>query len=216
MSYGLIHRHTVIGSGGGGSDQLAEFADGTISVWNDPTITRIVSNQFILQQTDVTVYGSNLTAIGLPNCSEIDGALMSYYASFPPNLSLISLPALKSYMNSSVTNMSTIRIGNYSYYLYNTLAAPSPNITTMYFENLSMIYTSFISRSCWSPFTGMKNLQSLYFMMDHVVDFGNIYAMFRGTPITTASGTLYVPMSLVDAYKADAVWTGMSAYIVGV
>lgn len=230
MSYGLIHRHTVIGSGGGGSDQLAEFADGTISVFNDPTITRITRFRGMFNESCV----SNITAISLPNCTEIIGAPFVRLSSAVTSLNLLALKSFPSF-NSRDTLACEIgrasTTGALSYLsTYNVLGFSNGwnYIESMYFRDLSYIWVTAVGsigtaasiRGFCTPFAGLGRLKDVYIMSNSVVTIsGSVNNYQLGAAVAfigTGLRSVFVPMSLLSDYKNDVYWSTITNNLVGV
>jgi hypothetical protein len=107
---------------------------------------------------------------------------------------------------STVSFPACTRIGNYAY-------AACYSLTTISFPACTTIGSSAFSR-CY-------NLKSLYLTNSVVCTLANSNA-FSSTPIGGYSasagtyGSIYVPASLVDAYKAATNWTYFASRIVGI
>ena len=148
---------------------------------------------------------SNLTTADFPKCRNI-GSYAFYYCT---NLTTANFP-MCSYIGFSAfyvcRNLSTANfplcsyIGSYAF-------AICSNLTTVSFPKCEYI------GSC--AFTYCSKLSTIYLMGSSVVSLAKSNA-FSSTPIYSKSGSIYVPTSLVDAYKAHSVWSYFSDIIYGI
>ena len=135
------------------------------------------------------------------------------------NLSLVSefnLPMLSStytYLFQSCKNLETVRMPNASYSNLAYAFSSCPSLKTVLFGNHSSRNITGIPNSC---FNSCYNLLSLYLLGSTVVPLAN-YMAFASTPIsnyTTSTGgvhgSIYVPASLYNTYKASTNWVWYS------
>lgn len=82
-----------------------------------------------------------------------------------------------------------------------------------YCTHLSSVYLGGVSSIGRSAFTSCSNLLTVILNGSSVCKLDNVNA-FQNTPISgTGSGSIYVPTSLVDAYKSAANWSQYSSHI---
>ena len=62
-------------------------------------------------------------------------------------------------------------------------------------------------------FDGCTSLTSVTFQCNNVRPYGS--QMFNGTPIASGNGRIYVPDSLVQAYKTASGWSSYASVIFG-
>lgn len=130
---------------------------------------------------------SNLTSVNLPKCIALDGNAFAYCS----NLISVSLPECKSIYYAAFIGCNNL-------------------------PSISLPKCTYITAEA---FRGCYNLSQIYLMNSSVctltdtlafysTPFGHYSSYFSGTPY------IYVPASLVDAYKSAPKWSGyLSSYI---
>lgn len=144
----------------------------------------------------------SLSQISLPVCSDIGyQAFMSCYS-----LSKISLPKC-SYINVWAFQMC---------YSLNQVSLPVCSfISDRAFadcSSLSQISLPVCSFIGYNAFDGCSSLSIITLGYSSVCSLNNSY-VFNNTPITSSTGSIYVPTSLVDAYKSATNWSYFSTQI---
>ena len=170
---------------------------------NFPICTSVGTNAFELCST--------LTSVNLPQCTKIE---MSAFASCY-SLTTVNLP-----------NCSNV--GNYAFNTCRALTSITlPSCTTLgtaVFSNCSKITTislPMVTNIMANTFAKCFNLRILYLPGSTLCTLSNSNA-FASTPIGGYSvsagvyGTIYVPLSLVEAYKTATNWTYFAERIQGI
>lgn len=154
---------------------------------------------------------SSLTIADFPNCTKLDGYVFSECA----GLAEVSFPKF------------TGIIQNYTFYKCYALSKvhiPScKGVGGTAFQNCSALTeVSFpmCSSIGYSAFMDCKSLISVYLYYSSVVGLAS-YNAFTNTPISNPAyvqsyGSIFVPMSLVDAYKSATNWSVYADRMVGV
>lgn len=181
-------------SGGGGDSKEDDIIDRTISgVYTNNTATSIGNYAFYRC--------TSLTEVNFTNATNIGGYAFNECAS----LTTASFPNVTTIMGSAFYNCSMLSevsfpnvtsIGTYAFYRCISLTTASfPNITTI----------------VGNAFNGCGSLESMYLLGSSVASLMNVNA-FGNTPISSKIylghfGSIYVPASLVDAYKEATNWS---------
>lgn len=137
----------------------------------------------------VGIQYSSVISVSLPNCKEL----------LPEN----------SYTTSNVfgqrcDNLKTLYLGSLNICPSSFMRGHS-NIQEVYLPNCSIIGTA--------AFYACSSLSQITLGYSSVCDLNNVTA-FQNTPISgTGSGSIYVPTSLVDAYKSATNWSSYSSHI---
>jgi hypothetical protein len=97
---------------------------------------------------------------------------------------------------------------------------PTPNVTNMAYmfsgcsslKTIPLLDISGVTNMAYM-FSGCSSLTSVTFQCNDVRPYGN--NMFRNTPIASGNGCIYVPDSLVQAYKTASGWSARASVIYG-
>ena len=181
-------------SGGGGWDQKS-FTEGTIEIINlDNSASFVASDVFGSNKTIQTVnlpYATNVGNRAFQNCNK---------------LSQVNLPMCKT-------------IGDNAFYFCSSLSQVSlPVCSTIgwnVFEgcnSLSQISLPMCSIIGGNALLGCSLLSIITIGYSSVCSLNNLGA-FSNTQITSSTGSIYVPVSLVDAYKSATNWSYFSTRI---
>ena len=174
----------------------------------------------------------SLTSINLPVCTNVDAYAFAECSS----LASIDLPICSSigaytfYKCSSLISINLptcVRIGYYAFQSCQSLTSVNlPVCTTIdgsVFSNcisLSTVNLPVCSSITYGTFYGCTSLTSLTLGYSSVVNLNSTNA-FNLTPMSVSTltgtfGSIYVPASLVDAYKLATNWTVYSSRICGI
>ena len=166
----------------------------------------------------------SLTQVDLPVCSYLDNFAFRYCYS----LSQVSLPMCSYidygafYMCSSLTQVSLpvcIHIGNWNFYMCSLLSQvslPVCNYIGMFaFRECSSLTQVDLPMCSYIGEFAFVNCISLSII---TIGYSRVCSLiesnaFEGTPIASGTGSIYVPISLVDAYKSAAEWSYYSSVI---
>lgn len=175
---------------------------------------------------------TKLTSIGFPECTNIDRYAFAGCTSLSSitflkcanlaegafngctNLTSVSFPVctyIDDYAFSKCAKLTSIDLPECSYIGYNTFNSCS-NLTSVSFPSCNYI-DSYAFRSCYT-------LSQIYLMNSSICTLSNSN-VFYSTPFTGYSSyfsgtpSIYVPTSLVDAYKSATNWAYFSSYISG-
>lgn len=189
----IMLQQKLAGGGGGDYDAEDRIVTGTISIYTNSRVTNIGDNAFRSCSALTTVNFPNVTSIG-------SYAFTSCFA-----LTAVSFP-------------NATYIGSYAFQTCSALIAASfPNVTGMgnyTFQNCATLTTANFPKAtniASSAFYGCRSLMSAYFLASSTATLGNASA-FHNTPMSNSTytgsfGSIYVPASLVDAYKSAAWWS---------
>lgn len=152
---------------------------------------------------------SNLMSISAPKCTYID--LWAFYRC--TKLTNINFPECSRVSDAfeNCINLTSISFPKCRYIGYNTFNSCS-NLTSVSFPSCNYI-DRYAFRSCYT-------LSQIYLMNSSICTLSNSNA-FYSTPFTGYSSyfsgtpSIYVPTSLVDAYKSATNWAYFSSYISG-
>ena len=202
-----------------------------------PDCTYVVDTTFQSHYNLASVYMPSLTYVGmsgfrhcsalqsidLPVCTEIGASAFivcdlrsisapnliaagSFAFGNNYNLSYVYLPAFEGTFGSGTFN----RCSSLSAVSLPTLK----NVTFRMFDscNLYSITLPAASQIRISAFNNNSNLSEIYLPGSYVCELGNVNA-FKGTPIASGTGSIYVPWSLVDTYKAMFGWSVFESQI---
>ena len=154
---------------------------------------------------------ANITEVNLPLCTSLGMSAFAYCK----KLTNINLPVCTSIANYAFRNCSTLT----NVELPMCLTLQSAAFSTCY--ELITVSLSTITSIAAGVFSKCYNLISLYLMSPSVCTLNNSNA-FTSTPIggysTSAKryGSIFVPASLVDAYKTATNWTYFANRFVGI
>ncbi len=192
--------------------------------WNNKNI-QIVNLPYATSVGNSAFYGcTSLSQVSLPMCSHIG------YQAFClcQSLSQISLPVCsdigyQAFMSCS--SLSQISLPKCSYinvwafqmcYSLNQVSLPVCSfISDRAFadcSSLSQISLPVCSFIGYNVFDGCSSLSIITLGYSSVCSLNNIYA-FNSTQITSSTGSIYVPTSLVDSYKSATNWSYYSTQI---
>ena len=146
-------------------------------------------------------YCSSLSQISLPMCSYIGS-----YAFYNCPFSQVSLPVcsyIGSYAFGNCTSLSQVSLPVCSY-------IGSSAFT--YCSSLSQISLPVCEVIKNAAFLGCTSLSIITLGYSGVCSLDNLN-VFSETPITSSTGSIYVPASLVSAYKSASNWSQFSAII---
>ena len=146
-------------------------------------------------------YCSSLTSINLPMCSYIGSSAFVYCSS----LSQISLPMcsyIAAYAFDNCTSLSQVSLPVCSYIGSSAFA---------YCSSLSQISLPVCEVIKEAAFLGCTSLSIITIGYSSVCGLG--IGVFSRTKITSSTGSIYVPASLVDTYKSAPNWSKYSAII---
>ena len=214
---------TNLPSGGGGGTEI-----------EDALIMRTISGTYYNDRVDRVGIGAfydcvNLSSINMPLCNFVgDNAFTHCY-----NLSSVNLPLCKSLMNSVFLycdNLQSISLPNCSYFGYgafkNCSMLPSVNLplcksfskdmfgncgTFAYCSALSIVKIPLCSNIGNFVFENCINLKYVYLNSVSSVTTIAINTFSNCSNLTS----VYVPASLVDAFKTAQYWSSISTKIVG-
>lgn len=221
---------TYEGSGGGSSGEAAEWSEA-----EDAIVTRTLSAYTNDRVTSIGVYAftycSKLTSINFPACKNIGYCAFSYCA----NLTNINFPVCTSIedyafdrctklTNASFPGCMIIGISAFQY-CYNLTSASFPACTSIgsaAFSRCSSLTSIYFGKDIPSTSTSTKayidpyafrycsKLTNLTLYYPSVATLSNINA-FQNTPMSVSTltgsfGSIYVPASLVAAYKSATNW----------
>ena len=145
---------------------------------------------------------SSLLQVSLPMCSYIDRGTFSYCTS----LSQIDLPMCSYISNSAFLHCSSLK----------QVSLPVCSfISDRVFQNcssLSQISLPVCSIIGYNVFDGCSSLSIITIGYSGVCNLKNSNA-FNATQITSSTGSIYVPTSLVDSYKSATNWSYFSTQI---
>ena len=156
-------------------------------------------------KSDVFVYCSNLTSVNLPKVTTIG----EYAFRWCTSLTSISFPLVTNiygYTFSGCSGLTSVSL---------------PRVTTIsgyaFADCTSLVSVSFplVSRISQDVFLGCSKLSIIYLTASSVCTLSNSNAFSR-TGIGSTKGSIYVPTSLVTAYKTATNWTYFSNRIFGV
>ena len=225
-------------SGGGGWDQK-DITEKSYEIINlDNSASFVASSAFNGNTTIQTVnlpYATtigegafetckSLTQVDLPVCSYLDNFAFRYCYS----LSQVSLPMCSYidygafYMCSSLTQVSLpvcSHIGNWNFYMCSLLSQvslPVCNYIGMFaFRECSSLtqvdlpMCSYIGEFAFVDCISLSIITIGYSRVCSLIESN----AFEGTPIASGTGSIYVPISLVYAYKSAAEWSYYSSVI---
>lgn len=194
---------------------LAEVASRTIAEFNDDQLSYIGEDAF--------GYCSVLTSISLPNVVTLDTNAFEYCRSLSsvnlPNVELVSSTCFRNC--SFLTNINlpnAIRISTQTFMSCSSLTDVSlPKVRTL---STDAFWCCTALKSVSLPeatsiharvFGSCYSLSAVYLLSKYVCTAGSSN-IFISTPMTASSylgyfGSIYVPSSLVDAYKSATNWT---------
>lgn len=207
-------------------EAIAELPSGEVVNNDDAWITRNFTTYENDKITSVAygafAYFKSLTYVNLPNCSYIG----KYAFASCKSLANINLPACTSideYAFRSCEDLTGINFPECSYLRYAFIDCSSltyasipkcVSIDYMTFARCSSLSSIILPPSCSiiasSAFINCSCLSAITLQRSSVIKLSNINA-FRDTPmsnsaLTGAFGSIYVPASLVDAYKSATNW----------
>lgn len=218
----------VAGSGGVGGEDSE-----TLEALLNCTITNYSNNELSKVRTGLFADCSNLTTVSLPNCTDL--ADYAFYSC--KKLNSVNLPICKRALKQAfayctdLTNINLPLCSSFATYVFSactnleTASLPELSYVGAYaFSDCNKLTTLSLPKGNnigGGAFSKCFNLKSLYLMSTSVCKLQNSNA-FTSTPIggySTSAGTygsIYVPASLVDTYKASTNWTYFSSRFVGV
>lgn len=186
---------SVAGSGGGSGDS-SEFEKAMIT----RTLTEYANNE--LKQVGQYAFAvcTNLSTVNLPNCSLINNYAFTACAKLV-NVSFPMCSRINNYAFNGCTSLEHVNFPKCSmlnYYAFNNCT----NLTSAEFSVCDYIHNG--------VFSNCSKLTSLTLYSSSVAELNNVGA-FKNTPMsvstyTGAFGSIYVPASLVDAYKTATNW----------
>lgn len=206
--------------GGIPEDKSVGLIEGTLSNYSNDKVGTIRAGAF--------AYAVNITNVNLPSAKTI-GSNAFHCCS---NLTTLSAPAVSSIGNhafSGCSRLTTLNfpnattVGSYAFYSCTNLSsvnvtnitninngtfASCPAITTLSFPKAISIG----GQVYMGAFAYCTKLSSLYLMGSSVCSLTGSSA-FTNTPIGNGTGYVYVPSSLLSAYKAASYWSLISAQI---
>lgn len=180
-------------SGGGGSELEDALVTGTLSEYRNDRVTSIGSCAFYSY--------SSLISIDFPNVTDIGSFAFQYCY----NLTDINFPNainIGAYAFSFCTNLTNLNLPNVTDIERQAFYQCS-NLTNISFPNVTYISSS--------AFCGCKSLMSIYLLSSSIPTLFHINAFYT-TPMSNSTytgsfGSIYVPTSLVDAYKSASNWS---------
>lgn len=199
-----------------GWDQKS-LTEGTIEIINLDNSASFVANSVFQNNQNIktvnlpyaTSVGNNafyscksLSLISLPVC----GYISNYAFNYCYSLSQVDLPMCNSIGNYAFAECKSLRqldlpmcsyIGNYAIAYCSVL------------NQLSLPMCSYISGAAFAYCSSLSIIAIGY---SSVCSLGGVN-VFYGTKITSSTGSIYVPTSLVDAYKSAANWSYFSTQI---
>ena len=150
-------------------------------------------------------YCSSLTNVSFPVCTTISGSAFRLCS----KLTSVNFPACT--LIGSYAFCSCSSLTNVSFPVCTTISG-SAFLSCTSLTNVSFPACTIINSSAFQSCT---NLTSLYLMASTVCKLSNSNA-FSKTGITSSTGSIFVPTSLVASYKAATNWTYFSNRIFGV
>lgn len=169
----------------------------------------------------------SLTSVSFPACTSIgSSAFIRCYslttASFPVCTSIGVYAFYGCYSLTSINFPVCAYLGNYAFYDCNSLTSINFPMCT-YLGNYAFTacfrLTSVSFPACTSigsnVFSGCTSLSQIYLTNSSICTLANSNA-FSSTAIGSTKGSIYVPTSLVTAYKSATNWTYFSKRIFGV
>ena len=181
-------------SGGGGWDQKS-ITEGNMEIINiDNSASFVTSNAFNGKQNIKTVNLPYATSVGknaFQSCTSLNqvslpvcSIIMDYAFDNCRSLSQVSLPVCTSIMNDSFQNC----------------------------RSLSQVSLPMCNTIGGNAFQGCTSLSIITLGYSSVCSL-NGSNVFNSTQITSSTGSIYVPTSLVDAYKSATNWSYFSTQI---
>ena len=194
------------------------FIERTASQYSNNTISQIRKNLF------TGFY--NLIEVSLPQCSYIESQAFYYCTA----LTSVSFPQCSYIESQAFYGCTALTFANFpqcSSIGWRTFSRCSA-LTSVSFPQCSYIgsqafmgctaLTSISFPQCSyigsQAFYGCSSLNSIYLMSNKVVSLINSNT-FTNTKITTTTGSIIVPTSLVNSYKANNIWSYFSNRIFG-
>ena len=145
---------------------------------------------------------NSLSRVNLPVCSYISDNAFQYCSS----LNQVSLPVC-SYIGGDVfgycSSLNQVSLPMCSYIFY---------FAFQYCDSLSQVSLPVCSSIGAYAFRGCSSLSIITIGYSSICSLGDSNA-FTETPIASGTGSIYVPASLVDAYKSAANWSYFSSVI---
>lgn len=169
-------------------NEIERIKEARILSLNDKTISSVSDETITIVGASVFDYCENLSNINLPNCTKV--ANEAFHGC--NGLTFVELPSCE-----------TIETAGF---------AECHNLTRMSFPKCTEIGDG--------AFAYCIKLSEIYLMSPTMCSLGSrhyIYGdVFEATKITSSTGSIYVPASLVTAYKQDPRWSAFSNRIVGI
>lgn len=197
---------TLEEGGGSGSGEVSEWSEN-----EDAIIKGLLSGDYFNDRVgrigSYAFYGlTSLTSVNFPNCLTIganafDGCRTLTSANFP-DCNRINENAF-----SNCSSLKTVNLPRCSYIGRNAFFSCS-NLTT-----ISLPKCSFIANMA---FQKCNNLKSIYLMNSSYICTLDHTLAFSYTGIGSTKGSIFVPASLVSAYKESTNWTYYSDRIFGI
>lgn len=185
-----------VASSGGGSGGNTEFEKSMIT----RTLTEYTNNELAKIGQYAFATCTNLSIANLPNCSLIDNYAFNACA----KLANISFPVCSRINNyafngcTSLENISFPKCSMLNYYAFNNCT----NLISADFPMCNYVHNG--------VFSNCSKLTTLVLNYSSVATLNNVGA-FKNTPMSASSytgafGSIYVPASLVNAYKSATNW----------
>ena len=214
-------------SGGGGWDQKS-VTEGTIEIINLDNSASFVASGVFLNDKNIQIvnlpYATSigysafqscisLTQVSLPMCSYIGNNAFHYCSS----LSQVSLPMCSyiggnAFRNCSSLSQVSLPVCNH---IADGIYAGGGLNTSGTFYNCSLLTQVDLPMCSYIGADGFRNCRSLSIITigySSICSLKNINA-FTNTQITSSTGSIYVPASLVDSYKSANNWSYFSNQI---
>lgn len=186
-----------VSTGGGTDTTIKDFVEGNPLEINNEAVTKIRTRAFN--------YATNLTAVNFPNAESVN----SYAFAECTELISADLPNVTSATTTflfdgciSLKNVNIPKVASVSNYTFRDCEA----LEKIEFGNIS---------SCGSyAFSNATSLVTVIIRREgtRVTSLSATNA-FNGTPIANGTGYVYVPSSLVDAFKAASNWSTYASQI---
>lgn len=179
----------------GGEDLLAARLNGTLTEYSSNDVESVPTQAF--------VRCSSLKTINLPACTEVGSEAFRYCTS----LELLSLPLCEtidgSYAFSGCKALMSINLPACTKIGSNAFGVCS---------SLSEVVLPLCIYLYSGAFYGCVSLTKIYMLSSDVCIMQGS-TVFKSTPIASGTGSIFVPASLVDAYKSATNWTYFSNVI---
>lgn len=135
-----------------------------------------------------------------------------------PNVTSVGQEAFSNCLGLITVNLSNVTsIGNYAFFNCSKLTTVNiPSVTSLsgnIFSScdlLTLLDLPNVAKLSGNLFQNSGLTSLILRKADTIVTGSTISAMFKGTPIASGVGYIYVPAVLVDTYKANSVWSTLA------